>query len=111
MVAVGVGLVLCRCAGKVVRTAEVFLGAHIDVVVVLVVEYGIQIFCHGDADGAWGQTFVFIGVVRTVGGEHAVENAADAEVLQGELHRGVRLQQHAFLQIRYQGKIQKYLQM
>ena len=52
-VALGVAVVLAQGGGKVVRAREILFGAHVEVVVVGVVEYGIQSDGGGDADGAW----------------------------------------------------------
>ena len=56
-------------AGKVVGAAEILLRTHVEIVVVDVVEHGINAGNSRDADRPWRQSWVAIGVV----------GAADAE--------------------------------
>ena len=42
LVATGILLMLCKADGKVMRAAEIFLGAHVEVLMMFVVENGIN---------------------------------------------------------------------
>ena len=48
-----IGIVFAQCLCKVVCAREVFLGAHVQVVVLLVVEYALKALLCGNAYGAW----------------------------------------------------------
>ena len=69
----GIAVVFAQCAGKVVIAREVLLGAHIEIVVRGVVEYGINGSFRGDAYGAGRESCVEIGVVGRWGVEVLVE--------------------------------------
>ena len=90
-----VAVVLGERRGEVVRAGEVFLGAHVEVVVLGVVEHGFQSCDACDADGAWGQSFYAVGVVGTFCLEVDVQDAAQCEVSRGVLDGGVGLQRHS----------------
>ena len=60
-----VGIVGC----EVMRAGEVFFGAHIDVIMLGMVQHSIQTDRRGDADGAGGQAGIAVGVVGRVDGE------------------------------------------
>ena len=55
--------VLLIGAGEIVRAAEILLGAHVEVVVVHMVEHGVDASYARYADGAWWKTWVLIRVV------------------------------------------------
>ena len=61
------------------------------------VEHRVDTSDRGNLDGSWGQTYVAVGIIGTVEGEHVVIDALQGEVLQGELHGGVSLQGHTLL--------------
>ena len=77
--------------GKVMSAGEVFLGTHVEVVVLHEVQYGIDSLDGGNLDRAGGQSFVKIGVVGALGPEQFVVDSLEPEVFQGELDGGVRL--------------------
>ena len=54
-IAACIGKVLGIGTCKVVGTGKVFLGAHVEIVVLLVVQDGIYGLDRGDADGTWGK--------------------------------------------------------
>ncbi len=98
LIAACIGIVLGEGGGEVVGAGEVFLGAHVEVVVAGWIEHGFE-GCHGgDADGAWREAFIYIGIVGGVDGEVLVKNAAQGRVTGGELHSGVCLEEHVTLQ-------------
>ena len=53
-VALSVAVVLAQCRGEVVCAGEILLGAHVEVVMVCVVQYGIQSNRGRYAYRAWG---------------------------------------------------------
>ena len=70
-------------------------GAHIDVIMLGMVQHSIQTDRRGDADGAGGQAGIAVGVVGRVDSEVFIGDPAQPEVLQCKLYGGVGLQWHA----------------
>ena len=84
--------------GKVVCPGEIFLGAHIYIIVLRVVQYGINARHRGDADGAWRKSCMSVGVVRTVAKQVFVKDSAKGKIAEGEFHGRVGLERHVTVQ-------------
>ena len=77
---------------------EVGLGTHIHIIVVRIVEHGVD-SCHGgDANRARWKSFVAVGVVRTVGGKHFLIDTLGFEIARGKFHGRVGLEAHAIVE-------------
>ena len=83
--------------GKVVGTGEVFLGAHVDIAVLLVVEHRINGLDGRNAYRPWRQPFVLLCIVGALYFQMLIVDAAKGEIANGKLHRRVGLQGHANL--------------
>ena len=59
-----IGGMLCRCDRKVVSAGEIFLGAHIEVVVLGIVQDAFQTLVGRNADRTRWKSGIFIGVIR-----------------------------------------------
>ena len=94
-VAGGVDVVLPQGAGEGVVAGEVVFGAHVKVLVLFVLEYGVDAADGGHADGAGGESGVQVGVVGGFGLEVFGEDAVDGEVADGKFDGGIGLQAHA----------------
>ena len=93
-----IGEMVAVVDGEVMGAREVFLGTHVDVVVVLVVEDGIDACDGGDADGTWRQSGYSVGIVGRGGLQVYVEHTADGEVAYGIDDGGVALQEDASME-------------
>ena len=82
-------------AGKVVGAAEILLRTHVEIVVVDVVEHGIDAGNSRDADRPWRQSWVAIGVVGAADAEQVVVDALQLETLPGELDGRIGLKRHS----------------
>ena len=51
LIAAGIGLMFSKGSGEIVRAREIFFGAHVNIVVSGVVQYRIQTYGRGNADG------------------------------------------------------------
>ena len=60
----GIGGMLGGGHGKVMGAGEVLLGAHVDVVVLGVVQYTFQSLVRRHADRAWGQAGILVSIIR-----------------------------------------------
>ena len=87
--------VLLICPGEAVRSAEVFLCAHVEIVVLVGFKYCEQAGERRNPYGSWRQSGVDIGVIGAFHGEHVVVDSLQREVVQREFHRRVSLQWHA----------------
>ena len=76
LVATGILLMLCKVDREVMCAAEIFFGAHVEVVMMLVMENGINADHRRDADGARGQSLIDIGIVRAHRFEVVPEDAS-----------------------------------
>ena len=56
--------VFSSAGGKVVITREILLGAHVEVVMMTVMQHGIHRGGLGNADRTRRKPFVFVGVIR-----------------------------------------------
>ncbi len=73
--------------------AEILLGTHVEIIVMDVVEHGINA-CHcRDADRPWRQSWVAIGVVWTLDAEQVVVDALQVESLPGVFDGRIGLQE------------------
>ena len=59
-----IGGMLCRCDCKIVSAGEIFLGAHIEVVVLGIVQDAFQTLVGRDTDRTWRKAGVLIGIIR-----------------------------------------------
>ena len=75
-----VALVLCIGYGKIVRAREIFFCAHIDIVVRVVIQHGVNACNAGDADRSRRQTDIAVGIVRRIHLQMLVEHSLDGEV-------------------------------
>jgi len=66
---------------KVVGAREILLGAHIEVVVMRIIQHGIQAYYRRYAYRTGRQTAMDISVIRGVNIEVGVEDTPDAELL------------------------------
>ena len=82
-----------RCV-QVVRTGKVLFGAHIQVVVLDMVQHGVDTGDGRDTDGAGRQAGVPVSIVGAFHVQMIVVNSPEGEIVQGELHRRVGLQRH-----------------
>ena len=73
--------------GEVMRTAEVFFCTHIDIVVMHIVQHGVNGSHRRDADRSGRKSAVLVGVVRAVNREPLLINTVSREILCGELYR------------------------
>ena len=80
------------CAG------EIGIGAHIEVVALLIIEYGIEDGSRHAADRSGWESGIPVGVVRRFGLEMAVGDASQGEIAYGKDDGRAGLQQHAFAQ-------------
>ena len=83
-------------AGKIVGAAEILLGAHIEILVLYMVEYGINAGNRWNADWARRKTWILVGVVWTLDVQEVVVDTLQFETLPGELDGWVSLQWHTF---------------
>ena len=77
---------------------EVFLGAHVQIVVGCAIQYSVDTCHRCNLDGAGRQTGILIGVIRTVELQHVVVNTLDCEIFQGKLDGRVSLKWHVCFQ-------------
>ena len=49
--------------GKIMGAGEIFLGAHIEVIMLGVVQHAFQSLIRGNTDGTWRKSGIFIGVI------------------------------------------------
>lgn len=78
-------------ACKVVCTGKVLFGAHIQVVVLDMVQYGIDTDDGRDTDGAGRQADVPVSVVGAFYVQVVMVNSSEGEIAQGKLDRRGRL--------------------
>ena len=90
----GIGQVFLISAGEVMCAREVFLGTHVDVVVLGIVQHGIYPARGGDAYGAGRKAGVEVGVVGRGRFEVGIGDALPCEVAEGETHGRVGLQRY-----------------
>ena len=62
-IAFGIFVVFAHCDGEVVMPGEIFLGTHIQIVVMTIIENGIDGFDRRGADRSGGQTFIHVCIV------------------------------------------------
>ena len=79
---------------ETVFAAEIGLGAHIDVVVVVVVEHSVDGGLFGKGNRRRRKSSVFVSVVRRIHLQHRARNAPDAKIPYRKDHRRVALQRH-----------------
>lgn len=84
--------------GEVVRPAEIGIGAHIQIVVLLPVEHGIHGGCTRNTDRSGRQARIFVCIIRRVNLQVLFKNTPQSEVLECEFHSGTGLQRHILLQ-------------
>lgn len=77
-------------------SAEIFLGAHVDVLVLYVVEHGIDACHRRDADRTWRKSRILVRIIRALDIQQVVVDAFQAKLLPGELDGWVCLQRHSF---------------
>ena len=77
---------------------QVVLGAEIEVVVVGVVEHGIDRGDRRHTDRPRRQARIFISIVRGIDGQVGMQDAFDREIADSELDRRIGLQRHTALQ-------------
>ena len=88
---------LSVCACKIVRSAKVFLGTHVQIAVMHAVKYCIDAHYAGDTDGARRKPLVLVRIVRTLHFKKTVVYAACTEVAKRKLHGRVGLQIKNFI--------------
>ena len=72
---------------EIVGSAEVFLGTHIEVVVMHVIQHCIDARDGWNTDRSWRQTGILIGIVRTVDMQEIVVDSLEFKLLPSELDR------------------------
>ena len=82
--------------GKIVIAREVASRAHEEVVVHWCVEHVVYSGCLGNADGAWGQPMVTVGVVRRLVFGLVETDATKSEFAHGEFHRRGRTREQYY---------------
>ena len=90
----GVAEVLVVGLGEVVGAGEIFLGTHVVIVVVVVVEHSVYSLHRGNLYGAGREACVLVGVVGALYAEVFPVDASQGEVVEGKLYRGVGLKWH-----------------
>ena len=83
---------------EIVAAGEVFFGTHVEVVVVFIIQHGVQSFRGRNTDGAGGETGVQVGVIGRVERQVGIRHPLPAEVSHGKAHCWVGLQGHTSLQ-------------
>ena len=86
--------VLLVSFGEIMRSAEIFLCAHIEIVVMHMIEHGINASNARDANRAWRKTGILIGVVWTVDMQEIVVDSLELKLLPCELDGWIGLQRH-----------------
>ena len=59
-----IGGMLCRCDCKIVSAGEIFLGAHVDVIVLGVVQDTFQTLVGRNSDRTRRESCILIGIIR-----------------------------------------------
>ena len=85
-------------AGKIVGAREVLFGTHVKILMIRRIQHRIDASHRRHLDRTWRQSAILVGVVRALGIQHIVVDTFQRKVFQCELHRGVCLQGHTFLQ-------------
>ena len=73
--------------GKIMGAGEIFLGTHIQIIVLGRIKYGFESRHGGYADGAWWKSLIYIGIIGRVDSEVLVEDATQGGVTGGKLYR------------------------
>ena len=90
LVSAGIGLMLCERMRKIVCAGEILLCAHIQVIVMRIVQHAFDGMDRCYADWSGRKPLYFIGIVRAVRFQMLVQDASQPEVLQSELYgRGI----------------------
>ena len=59
-----IGSMLCRCDCKIVSAGEIFLGAHVDVIVLGIVQDAFQSLVGRDTDRTGRKASMLVGIIR-----------------------------------------------
>ena len=59
-----IGSMLCRCDCKIVSAGEIFLGAHVEVIVLGVVQDTFQTLVGRDTDRTRRESGILVGIIR-----------------------------------------------
>ena len=63
LVTAGIGVVLGQRGGEVVRTREILLGTHVEIMVTGVVQYRIYALFGGNTDGTGSKPGIEVGII------------------------------------------------
>ena len=94
----GIGSMLGISDRKVMSAGEIFLGTHVEVIVLGVVQDAFQSLVRRYTDRARRKSGILVSVVRRICFQVLVKDASKLEIAHAELYRRVGLEEHATLQ-------------
>ena len=97
LIAAGIGLMLSKGSGEIVRAREIFFGAHVEVIMLCMIQYAFYSLNGSNADRAGGKSGVLVSIVRTFYLQVFVQNASQPEFLQTEFDGRIGLEWHSRL--------------
>lgn len=97
LIAAGIGLMFSKGSGEIVRAREIFFGAHVEVIMLCMIQYAFYSLNGSNADRTGRKPRVLVSIVRTFYLQVFVQNASQSEFLQTEFDGRIGLEWHSGL--------------